>query len=181
MTKQFSSEKGFTLVEVLTSIFIILLLSTMVFVMNRQTNKQFALLRSANKLAQDIRRAQQMAMTTSACPGGISCKGYGIYLITGSLNYVLYADVDAGLGFGNEYHDAGDADDPIDLESGVSIKSVTPSPLSINFKPPDPTTKISSNGVEPFSGQGEIILELSSDPSKTKTVRVNKSGLIWVE
>jgi len=175
-------QKGFTLVELLTTIFIIVVLSTIAFLTNRQNIKQYTLLRSANKLAQDIRTAQQMAMTTKTCPvgtpycGGNIPKGYGIYLESGRIDYILYADID-----GDEYYDSSDdvIIQIIPLESGVEIQSVNPSPLSINYKPPDPTTKISNGSIE--LDEGIITLVLQSDPLKTKTVKVNKFGLIQVE
>jgi len=180
--RQKIKERGFTLIEVLTSIFIITILSGIIFANYRQSNRQFALLRSANKLAQDIRRAQQMAMSTKECPqkceGGNPCPcagqippGYGIYLNAGGTNYLLYADRDD-----SEDHSGGDTDiETIPLESGVSIQSTSPASLSINFKPPDPTTKINGG----LADEGVITLALQSGLSKT--IRVNKAGLIWVQ
>jgi prepilin-type N-terminal cleavage/methylation domain-containing protein len=172
------NKKGFTLVEVLTSIFIIAILSAVILVNYRQSNRQYALLRSANKLAQDIRRAQQMAMTTKEYGGSIPPGGYGIYINTGDTSYILYADNNpADPPGGNEIYEPGDfVTETINFESGVSVQSVNPSPLSVNFKPPDPTTKISNGASE--MNEGVITLTLQS---KTKTIKVNKSGLVWVE
>lgn len=178
-------KKGITLIEVLTSLFIIVVLSTIAFFINRQTNRQYNLLRSANELAQSIRLAQQMAMTTSKCPVGTACagnipEGYGIFLNDGNANYLLYADID-----GSEDYNGGDVTiGTIDFENGVIIDSIqTISPLqdvnslSINFKPPDPATLI--NGDQAIDG-GTIVLALQSS-SKTKIIKINKSGLIWIE
>jgi len=166
-------KKGLTLLEVLTSVFIIALLSALTFGAYRQSNKQYALLRSANKLAQDIRRAQQMAMATKQCPLGTSCvglmpQGYGIRLSSGNTNYLLYADV------GGSQHQI----ELINLERGVVIEALTPpSPLTVNFNPPDPTTRINGD-----SSIIECAITLAvQNPLKTKVIRVNKAGLIWVE
>jgi len=116
-----------------------------------------------------------MAMSTKECPAGTGCAGqipagYGIYLNAGGTNYLLYADD------GSEDHGVGDTDiEIIPLESGVSIQSTSPASLSINFKPPDPTTKINGG----LADEGVITLALQSGLSKT--IKVNKAGLIWVE
>jgi len=178
--RQKIKERGFTLVEVLVSAFIIAILSTIMLINYRQSNRQYALLRSANKLAQDIRRAQQMAMGAQECPqkceGGNPCPcagqiplGYGIYLNAGGTNYLLYADRD-----GSENYSGGDTDiETIPLESGVSIQSTNPASLSVNFRPPDPTTTINGN-----STINEGIITLAPQSGLSKTIKVNKAGLI---
>ncbi|MFH1894664.1 MAG: hypothetical protein ABH813_02080, partial [Patescibacteria group bacterium] len=111
--------------------------------------------------------------------GGVP-QGYGIYLTAGTTTYLLYADTYPSLA-GNENYDIGQdvIMETISLEKGVRIKSINPAPLSINFKPPDPTVKISDGA----GGADEttIILELEADISKTKNVKVNKAGLIYAE
>ncbi len=171
-------QKGFSLIEVVTTIFIIALLSTIIFTINRQSNKYYTLLRVASKLAQDIRIAAQMAMNTSKCPVGTVCAGfvpagYGIYLDltnVGNTNYLLYADIS-----NNEYYDSGEEIENIPLENGVVIQTLSPSPASINFKPPDPIVKISG-----VSGECTITLKLVGF-SRIKKVKVNKFGQVWVE
>ena len=186
--------KGFTLVELLVSIFIIILMSGIIFANYRVGGQQFALQRSANKLAQDIRRAQQMAMgasefcPTPPCPPNPTqtSPGYGIILdkVWGIKKYRLYADTNGN----NEFFNPNDplVEDPIDLESGVIIKEISsPSTsynsVSINFASPDPTVNIKFN-VDPGGQPKTIItLALATDPNKTKTVEVNKAGLIEIK
>jgi len=167
-------EKGFTLIEVMTSIFIIVILTTVVLLNYRQNNLHYALSRSANKLAQDIRRAQQMAMSMKECCEDIVPKGYGIYLQAGNTYYYLYADIS---GSSDKVYDGGDVIiDTVPLESGVSIQSVNPaSPLSINFNPPDPTTTI--NGDSTIT-DCTITLSVSS---QTKNIYVNKFGMVEIQ
>jgi prepilin-type N-terminal cleavage/methylation domain-containing protein len=175
--------QGFTLVELLVSIFIIVLISGIIFANYRVGGQQFALQRSANKLAQDIRRAQAMAMGAAECPAGTGCAGsvppgYGIYLSQGNTNYLLYADTNqAG---GNQNYDGGDASiDTINLEKGVEILSASPSSFSINFKPPDPTVTIRGSAGDVSTAT--ITLALLTDTSKTKTITVNSTGLIEIQ
>jgi type II secretory pathway pseudopilin PulG len=165
--------QGFTLVELLVSIFIIILISGIIFANYRVGGQQFALQRSANKLAQDIRRAQAMAMGAAeyaGCPAGYKY-GYGIYLTTSTNNkYILFADCDNG----KDYDSPGEAvGDPIPLEAGVKIKTLSPSsPLTITFTPPDPTITISPSA--------PATITLGND-SQTKTITVNSAGLIEIQ
>jgi Tfp pilus assembly protein FimT len=140
---------------------------------------QLALSRSASKLSQDIRRAEEMAMSAKECStcGGVP-KGYGIYLTQGATTYLLYADM---VGNDDKY-DAGQdviIEPNISFEKNVQINLINPAPLSINFKTPDPTIKI-SNGVSEVN-ETTITLGLQTDASKTKNIKVNKAGLIYVE
>ncbi len=165
--------KGFTLIEAVVVISIILILSGMVLLNQRASQAQFALQRSAHKLAQDIRRAKDLAMSTEEFHGVIP-KGYGIYikLATSDSSYKIYADLN-----GDEKWDASDGIvETCDLEKKIFIKSVSPSPLSINFKPPDPEVKISQDVTSAI-----IELAIGSDPDNIKTITVNKLGLITIE
>ena len=178
--------KGFTLVELLVSIFIIILMSGIIFTNYRQSGQQFALQRSANKLAQDIRRAQQMAMSAKECPAGTVCAGqvppgYGIVLDKNwnTKKYRLYADTNGN----NEFFNPNDpVIELIDLEREVLIKEIssTYSSVSINFKPPDPEVTIKFNTGSSVS-ETIITLALAADLNKIKIVKVNKAGLIEIQ
>lgn len=187
-------EKAFTLIELLIIALIILLLSAVILPGYKLGQSQFALQRAAQKLAQEIRMAQEMAMSLKELPGGeVPPGGYGIYFnqytLAGKINYdvYLYADLN-----GNERYSRGEEiktiykeDQKIFLEKEVKIKQVSvngvsPDKISINFKPPDPTVRLRS-------GQGTdyqnliIILALKSDETKTKIIKANRAGLIYVE
>jgi len=78
------SEKGITLVEILVVIFIIAALLTILVSDFPKIQRQFALSRATYKFAQDLRKAQDMALSGEEIkkPDGtiISVKGYGIYI-----------------------------------------------------------------------------------------------------
>ena len=184
------SNKGFTLIELVVSFFIIGLLSTLFFTYYRKGENTFALSRSAYKLVQDIRRVQAMAMSVKSCSecGGIVPPGYGIFFDTvwSKKKYRLYADTYPLLG--NDFFTSDDkiVEPPyIELEKGVIIKTMTipgnTNIISISFRPPDPKIKIKENEIS--SGVDEVIitLALESDQTKTKSVKINTFGSIGVE
>jgi len=173
-------KNGFTLTELLTVLAVIFILTSVSFPAYRTAQKQYVLENAARKLAQDIRKAQEMAISARICgPCGDKVPpGYGIYLHQGNTSYLIYADTNPAQG--NEIYDGGDVIiETISFESGVFIKNVNPSSLSINFKPPDPKIRIGNNSQT--LSEVSIVLSLSTDTSKTKTIKVNKAGLIYVE
>jgi len=176
--KQCNNEKSFTLIEFLIVIIIIGIFSAITFPNYRSTQQRLILQRSASKLAQDIRKAQEMAMSMRELPTGDPPEGYGIYLDKGeSDKYYIYADID-----GDERHDSGEEVETIFLEKEVYIKDFVPSSanFSINFKPPDPIVKM-KNQAGDDKDNVTITIALEANPSKTKDIKVNKAGLIYVE
>ena len=171
---------GFTLIELLVTISIIVILTGIVLVSYQSGKKQFALQRAANKLAQDIRRAEEMALAAETCctsPATVPAGGYGIYLQDANDTYYhLYADIYPVQG--NEQYDFVNdrVIETITLEQGVKILPLSPSSLSINFKPPNPTIALTGG-----SNEVTITIALITDTSKTKKIKVNKAGLISIE
>jgi len=178
--------KGFTLVELLVVIAIIGILSAIVIPGYGIFQRQLSLQRSATKLAQDIRRAQAMAIATEELPSGEVCKtGYGVYFdedYESGQKYRLYADTSGE----NEFFTPVDTIlETIELEKGIFIFNITPNgKVSINFKPPDPTVKISEDGSTVLT---KTIITLCingtgcSDLKDIRVVTVNKAGLIDVD
>jgi prepilin-type N-terminal cleavage/methylation domain-containing protein len=173
-------KKGFTLIELLTVLAIIFVLTSVSFSSYRTAQRQYVLESAAQKFAQDIRRTQEMAISARICQacGNRVPPGYGIFLEQGSSSYIIYADTNPVQG--NEMYDGGDVIlETISFEKEVFIQSVNSTSLSINFQPPDPKIRI-GNSSQTLS-EVSIILSLSTDTSKTKTIKVNKAGLIYVE
>jgi prepilin-type N-terminal cleavage/methylation domain-containing protein len=171
-------KNGFTLIEILSVLAIIFTLTSISVPLYRIIQKQHILENAAQKLAQDIRKSQEMAISARICeictPQRVP-PGYGIYLEQSSSSYIIYADIN-----GNEFYNEGDAIvETISFERGIFIQSVNPSSLSINFRPPDPRIRI-GNGSQTLT-EVSIVISFSSDASKTKTIKVNKAGLIYVE
>jgi len=177
--------KGFTIIELLVSFGIIVLMTGLVLANYKKGQEDFALQRSANKLAQDIRRAGQMAISTAECvtEQGVECDkkfsegGYGIYAEQGNNFYLLYADDKIING---KYDDLNDTiiENNISLEEKVFIYNIFPmNSMSINFKAPEPAVSISGTG----TGPAEITLSLENDFSKTITIKVYETGLVEIQ
>jgi len=191
-SKQHTSSKkqksGYTLVELIVVLFIISLILSIFLVDYKKGGRELSLQRAVQKLAQDIRKAQEYALASKEIgPSGsemVPEGGYGIHLEESETNsYIFFADCDNNQSYtpGNSVCGFSPNNFPekikeIKLESGVEIKNISPlSNLDITFVPPDPTIHISGGDT------AVITITLTSDPTKTKTIIINKAGLIEIQ
>ncbi len=176
--------KGFTIVELMVSITIMALMAGAVFFNWRPAEDTFALTRSAHQLADDIRGAQQMAVSTKpfACAAtDADYSGFGVYLDDSQpLEYLLFENCSTDK---RTYDSGEDVDLQVhNLEEGVQIQSINVDGLvgavSVLFVPPNPKVYINNNisGVELV-----ITLELVADSSQTRQVQVNTGGRIEID
>jgi len=192
------SKKGFTVIELIVVVFIIVLLSAILVSDFPKIKKQLALSRSAYQLAQDLRKAEDLGLSGVQTKDKnnvlITAKGYGIYISTSqSTFYLIYADIDDSKAYNNvQLCDSSVRDvnkdctiEKIDLSqqsSSLFISSLVDDlgnsyiSTSINFNPPDPTTTIA--GLNASATKIGIVL---SNGLSTRTVWVNKAGLINVQ
>jgi len=166
-------QAGFTLTELLVTMFIIALLSSLVLAGHRSGQKKYALSQATQQLVSDLRRAQNMAMSGVEMAGR---SGYGIYAGKDDISYTIYSDKNGNLSYQGEPPD--ELIETIDLPSQIKISSVSPSlsKIDIFFEPPEPTTYINADDGAGISGT--ITLELE-DTSLTKTVTITTAGLIY--
>jgi len=165
-------KKSFTLVELLVVIFILSTLSLVSFAYYRKGEKTFSLLRSAHSVVSQIRRAQGMAMAMEKTKEDYP-KGYGVYLKKNQKQIIVFGDKDGD----KKYKKTRDIKiEELKLESQIKISSLFPSsPLHIVFFPPHPETTINANE---NNLEAKIIL---TNGSETKTIKINKAGLICIE
>lgn len=185
LLSKIKEKKGFTLLELMVIIGIMVILSLIVLPNYRQGERQFLLQRTAHKLAEEIRAVQNMAISGRECPecGGQKPDGYGIYIDAPQKEIIVYADTND-----NQFYGGGDGFiRNIELEKGVIVKQVNtpPNKVCINFKPPDPKIvmkyPIGGGGDAEFSGNTIITLALEVNINQTKTIIVNAVGLIDVD
>lgn len=167
--------KAFTLIELLMVTAIIMMLTALLLSNYRSGDKGLALQRSASKLSQDLRRSQEMAMSSKRVSGAIPY-GFGIYFnIFTPGYYILFADLDGS----RDRNSNGSEDlERAYLESGIVISGLSPVNIfSIVFSPPDPTVWINglSSGVV-----GTITLSVING-TNNRVVSVNNAGLIYAQ
>ncbi len=168
-------KKGFTLIELLVIITIITIMSALVIPNLKFGEEQFAVQNSAHKLVQDLRKVQQMAMSSSEFNGTIPEGGYGINFKINENFYILFADSS-----GNKLYD--EASEKILEQSFFNEKiiinnlfsGIVKSELNIVFAPPDPIIDIEPSD-DPAA---EIFI---TDQVSEKIIIVNKAGLISIK
>ncbi|MDP3882581.1 MAG: prepilin-type N-terminal cleavage/methylation domain-containing protein [Candidatus Staskawiczbacteria bacterium] len=194
--------KGVTLVEIMVVVFIIAIFSAILISNFPKILRQFALSRSVYKLAQDLRKTEDLGLSgvrVDSEQGAVDASGYGIYINLGDDNgkYIIYADINNSQTFDNSMsaencedydpvEDDGDCiveaihigDDNPDLII-KELRNITGDSTSINFEPPNPTTKI--EGLCTDCTEVGIVIGLNSDSSMSRTVLVNTAGLIQVK
>jgi len=163
--------KGFTLIELLVVTGIIVLFTALILPNYRAGDQQLVLQRAAYKLAQDLRRAQEMALSSQKFDGEVPA-GYGIYLNKNQPNqYILFADLNGD----QRYSGSSEKVEEIALEGIVVISDLSPkltSALTIVFVPPDPSVAFYPDAVT-----ASITVAIK----EAKTIQVNKAGLIAVK
>jgi len=179
LKKQKGFRFGFTLTEMMIVLFIVITISTVSIISFRGGSIQGALHRSAARVVLDLRRAQNLALTSLAYQGG-PVFGFGVYFTTSTPGeYIIFADVN-----GDSIRDPSGAEDfeNVKLESGVQISSLTPnSPLSIIYRSPEPTVYICTTSpcLATQSTIGTVELTAPSNPSLgVETITVNDFGLV---
>jgi len=141
-SKSVSRNEGFTLIELLVVTSIIVLMTVLVLPNYRAGDQQLELQRAASQLTQDLRRAQEMALSSKEFVGKTPY-GYGIYFNQSQPGqYILFADLD-----GDQFFDSGDEVEIWQLSEKVQISELLPgNPLTIVFIPPDPTVVFKPDG-----------------------------------
>ena len=175
--------RGVTIVELIVSIALMALIAGAVFVNWQPADETFALVRSAHQLAGDLRRAQQLSISTrvfSCSEVHADYSGYGLYLTDNQpTQYLIFEN----CGSNNRLYDQliDQAFEFHQFENDVRIKSIDVGgpavSASVLFVPPDPIVYINDQkiGVEAI-----IILELVNSPSETKEIKINTGGRIEI-
>jgi len=171
MTHWFKNEAGFTLAELLVSIFIIGLLSSLFLVNYRNTNQRSELGVEKQKLVSNIRLAQNYSLGSKtydnlATPAG----GWGVHFAQAEpAQYFIFADINS-----NRAYDSGEFKETKTLPSGITIDSLNPANnLDIVFLPPDPRVYV--NGQE----YANALITLKENlNNSTASVSANLFGLI---
>lgn len=186
--KQFLKGAGFTIIEMLVTLSIITLLTTMVLVYSRQSERATNLIRDSDKLMYELRRAQNLAMLTlqpTATTSGGSANpicGWGIYFNKSGLSqepqtqYILFSDF-CNIGNPRNY-DPGEEFEVVKLLKGVEIFKSNVD--AIVFVPPEPTV-VFSNFEEDDEETDSAFIRIRLSDATNKPyykIRVTQAGQI---
>lgn len=173
--KKINKNKGFTIFELLVVVAVIGIISTILVVNWRQGEKQYLLQRTAQKIVQDIRKAQDLALTSYRHQGQIP-PNYGVYFTTqGPTSYKIFTDDND-----NNQYDSSDSDvETINLENGITISALSSEPkLHLTFSLPDAFTIIN-----PSTGSATITIKRTglSCPQNCKNIIITNTGQVKIE
>jgi Tfp pilus assembly protein FimT len=139
--------RGTSLLELVVLLGIVALLSSMLVGANRAAARRAELARAAQILQADIRKAQSYAV--SARPASASeCSNAGVYygvrVATNNQNsdgsYRIFADCNTDWRFNSN-----DTVLATTTMSQVYVRTLSPSPITIVYAPPHPTTRINNS------------------------------------
>ena len=167
---------GYTLLEVMLILVIIGLLSGVVLANYKLGAKRSDLQLATRLLASNLRRAEQLALSTKQENGGVIPCGYGVHFDTLNSSYFLYASKDGaetGCTSDNKIYDSGEQFESV-INLPIDITFFSPMPADIFFEPPHPTVY--------FDGEFDVSenVKLTTDGIKITTVEVNRFGLVEV-
>jgi len=182
-------QAGFTIIELLMVIAIITILPVVVLSNFPQVKLQFALSRSAHAFAQNVRKVQDLALSSTPYKDSFNIVrpvgGYGIYVDINNLGnkkYIIYADA---LPANGQYDVADYVVVAVDLAASepggaiVGLNHVFLNKASINFSVPNAAASITQ--LDKNNTAVEIIFALEKDPAKTKSVFVSTAGLVEIQ
>ena len=181
-------KKGFTLIEMIVSVSMIVMVTTLFIANYQTTNKRSDLIMTAQKLVSDIHQAQNHALGLYKYGSSVPAGGWGVHFNKAEGDqYLIFADVDAPGELGNmDYNlDEGDINSgarlielpPLITISSIKIGGLEKSSVNITFLPPDPQTNI----YDGTATSTEVLIELTESRDNTiKTIKANFLGLVEV-
>ena len=181
--------QGLTLVEMLTVVSILVILSGIMFANYKNGNDALILDRVSQKLAQDLRRTMGMAISGQGLSANYNA--YGIYFNTASnSSYILFKN-NTNKGTGNfTYSTSAPADsifEIINIEKGAKICElknngtvIGSGTISVAAVPPTPAVYMDS-----AVNNDDIYIVIApenetncSNPARKKVVKINNAGRI---
>ena len=183
-----NNRPGFTLLEMVVSLSIIVMM-TVIFTANyHTTNRRTDLTMAAQTLVADLHLAQNNTLGLEKYNGAVPAGGWGIHFGLNDSKYTLFADLNAPSTAGSGTYQAPD-EGQVDygarvtqLANGITITNLKDmngfqTSDDVTFLPPDPITTI-NNGTATSS---VLLIVLTDNQSgQTKTVSINFLGLAEV-
>jgi len=168
---------GFTVLEMLIVTFIIGVMSTVLIVNWRKNEKTYLVRRTAQEMAQNIRKAQGLALTGKKISGQIVPVSYGVFFNKYINNaYKIYGDKNND----KKYQDSDILVEEIKLDSQVQIDSLSSGQRDLNivFSIPDGFTRF-----DPLDVSATIVIKkvgVTCPSTSCRTITVRDTGQISV-
>lgn len=184
--KEIVNERGFTLMEAMVSISVIMIMSAVYLTSLKSTNQRIILDQAVAVLVSDLRLAQNMAMNIKEFNGKIPLGGYGVN-ISNSTSYIVFADCNSSS---HKYDNSANCGVSNNVDEKVTERTISQGVVidsfkdnngndinDIDFQPPHPIVYI--DGAQ-TAVSAEIILKYGT--SFTKKIIINRfTGQISVE
>lgn len=175
------SKSGLTIVEILVTISVMAILSSILIIYNRTSERQLVLLKEQARLVSTLNRAKGLAVSLFREPPNatIPC-GYGVHFSTST--YLIFKNLPDALGdcSGGWNGTSEIYDRNIQIDKAVEIDSASSTLMSVFFIPPDPQTVINNDSAQ-ISAEVIIKIKGGSGGSNRKIIEVNKAGQITTE
>jgi prepilin-type N-terminal cleavage/methylation domain-containing protein len=171
---------GMTLIELITSVALIGIISA-IFIANYRTGiKRTDLVMTTQTAVADIRLAQANALGLIKYEDEVPAGGWGVFFSTAaSSSYVIFADKNNNGRFDSGENTEASGGRTVSLPGNIRIDQVSlGGQANIIFLPPDPTTNISIDGGATTTAVTILMKELND--GTIKTIRVNFLGLAEV-
>lgn len=182
--KNWKLKQAFTLIEMMVTLSIITLLTSMVLVYSRQSESLTNLMREADRLMFNLHQIQNSSLLT--LQQNIASQkicGWGIYFDPAdATKYVLFHDFCLpNSNQGNNLYDSnnGEGYEIVNLLKGVYIKKSDFQ--SLVFVPPNPDIKVSYDGIQASTLTTNLVsvqLCLVANPNSCFNVSINPAGQI---
>lgn len=172
---------GFTMIEALIVIGIIVLFSGIILANSGGQNDSLRLRTTVQELANDLRRVQNFAVSTRVSGTEIPSGGYGIRFNKSAGNYIIFTDANNTP---NRVFDAGEQIETKTLYSNIEIDSITLSSsgsadyLDVIFVPPDPVTYINESKVYDLYATVVFKIKGKNCPQSCRSITIKTSGVI---
>jgi prepilin-type N-terminal cleavage/methylation domain-containing protein len=182
-----SNNKGFTVVELIVTISILVIVTTLIFANYPKFRENISLKKTAQETALAVRQAQTYGLGVREFqPGTGIFPGYGVHFnITSSDSFILFADLDED----NVYDGVSENVESFKIQTGeklsglcANVKTSPPGTCGFNtidiiFFRPKPLVTIKADGSDFFDAEIKII----SPRGQIKTIVILSSGQISVE
>jgi len=181
--------KAFTLIEMLVTLGIITLLSTMILAYSRKSESVSNLIREGNRIVFEIQKAKSSAMLTLRKDISEEQRicGWGVYIDQMPVtpqepknNFIVFKDFcDSGTEdlTGNGVYDEGEMVETLDLLKGIEIFETNIS--SVVFVPPEPKIKFHPELFGPE--EGSIKIRLKNRPNQYFEIKISPVGQVYKE